>query len=292
MQLRGRWPDALAEARGACERLAERPAAGAAFYELGELHRLRGEFAEAELAYRQASRWIPEPLPGMALLWLARGQIGAAAAAIRQALEETDEQVERSRLLGAQAEVLVAAGDIPAARAAAEELSRIADEVGGPWLGALAATAAGTALVAEGNWRGGLEVLRRAWTSWQDLEAPYEAARVRVLIGRALQGLGKPEIAEMELDAARTVFEQLGAAPDLARVRALSRTSAAPAASLTARERQVLRLLAAGMTDHAIAAELSLGEKTVTRHVSHILEKLHVSTRAEATAHAHQQGVV
>src|SRR3712207_9522161 len=109
MQLRGRWPDALAEARGACDRLAERPSAGAAFYELGELHRLRGEFPEAELAYRQASRWIPEPLPGLALLWLARGHVEAAAAGIRQALEETTDHVERSRLLGAQAEVMVAA---------------------------------------------------------------------------------------------------------------------------------------------------------------------------------------
>jgi DNA-binding CsgD family transcriptional regulator len=292
MQLHGSWPDALDEARRACERLGDRPAAGGAHYQLGELHRLRGEFLEAELAYRQAARWMPRPLPGLALLWLAQGQVDAAAAATRHAVEEATDPLERSRLLGAHAEIMVAAGDVASARAAAEELGRLADELGGPWLHALAATAHGTALVAEGDGRAALAVLRQAWGAWQDLEAPYEAARVRVLMGQALQGLGEPDLAEMEFDAAGTVFEQLGAAPDTARVRLLSRTGAPGFGSLTGRELQVLRLVAAGMTNHAIAAELFLSEKTVARHLSNIYTKLGVSSRTAATAHAYQHDLV
>ena len=135
--------------------------------------------------------------------------------------------------------------------------------------------------------------LRRAWTAWQELEAPYEAARVRVLVGLACRQLGDQEGAEMELDAARGVFQQLGAVPDLARVQALSQTKAAKTAGgLTAREVQLLRLVAAGKTNRAIAAELVLSERTVDRHVSNIFAKLGVSSRAAATAYAYEHQLI
>jgi DNA-binding NarL/FixJ family response regulator len=123
---------------------------------------------------------------------------------------------------------------------------------------------------------------------------PYEAARVRVLSGLACRQLGDEETAKMELDAARWVFEQLGAAPDLARTQALfrGRAAAKPAGGLTARELEVLRLVATGKTNRSIAADLFLSEKTVARHVSNIFSKLGLSSRAAATAYAYEHDLV
>ena len=304
MLVHGAWPDALDEARRACDSLAGHPAAGAAFYQLAEVHRLRGEFDQAEEAYRQASRWIPDPQPGLALLRMTQGQVDAAAAMLRRALDGTVRFVAlrraariepappaavRCRLLAAHVEVMIAAGDLAAARDGVDELGAIADRVGAPLLQAMALHAGGAARVAEHS-PDAADVLRRAWRAWQDLDAPYEAARVRVLMGIACRQLRDPDSADMEFDAARLVFEQLGALPDVDRLRAFSRS--AGAGPLTAREMQVLRLVATGMTNRAVAAELFLSEKTVARHVSNIFTKLGVSSRAAATAHAYEHGLV
>jgi DNA-binding CsgD family transcriptional regulator len=296
MQLHGAWRDAMEEAERASERFLrgpDHPAAGAAFYQQAELHRLRGEFAKAEEAYRQASRWGRMPQPGLALLRLAQGQVDAAQAAIRRVTEEASDRVTRSNLLAAYVEIMLDAHDVAAARARADELSAIAADLGAPLLGAVAAHAQGAVLLSEGNPPAALDALRQAWTAWQELEAPYEAARVRVLLGLACRELGDQEGAEMELDAARGVFQQLGAAPDLARVQALFRKPAPKAAGgLTAREVQLLRLVAAGKTNRAIAAELVLSERTVDRHVSNIFTKLGVSSRTAATAYAYEHQLI
>ena len=295
MALQGAWPDAMDEARRAAERLSAppgHPAAGLAFYQQGELHRLRGELTRAEEAYRQASQWGRDPQPGLALLRLAQGELDTAAAAIRRVVEEASDVVSRSRLLPAQVEIMLAAGDVPAAGTAATELTRLADGLGAPFLTAVAAHAQGAVLLAQGDPRAALAVLRGAWTAWQDLEVPYQAARVRVLIGLACRELGDQDGAEMELDAARWVFRQLGAAPDLVRVETLSQRAAAGSGGLTARELQVLRLVAAGATNKAIAADLFISERTVDRHMSNIYAKLGVSSRAAATAHAYQHGLI
>jgi DNA-binding CsgD family transcriptional regulator len=296
MQLHGAWSDAMEEARRAYERFlqpAAHPAAGAAAYQLAELHRLRGEAAEAEEAYRLASRRGREPQPGLALLRLAQGQLTAARAAIRRVLDETADRPARAALLPAAVEIALAGGDVPAARAAADELARAAEELDAPLLRATAAAADGAVLLGQGDARAALAALGRAWTAWQELEAPYEAARARVGIGLACRELGDQDSAAMELDAARWVFRQLGAAQELARVEALAgRGRAGAAGGLTAREVQVLRLVATGRTNRAIAAELVLSERTVDRHVSNIFTKRGVSSRAAATAWAYEHQLV
>jgi DNA-binding CsgD family transcriptional regulator len=289
MQLHGAWPDAVEAVQQAHERFQGfgHPATGAACYQQGELHRLRGEFAAAEDAYRQASRWGREPQPGLALLRLAQGQVDAAAAAVRRTLDQAQDRAARLRLLPAYVEVMLAAGDIPAARVAAGELSAIADDLAAPVLHAVAAHATGAVLLAEGDARAALAALRRAWLAWQELDAPYEAARVRVLLGSACKQLCDMDGAAMEFDAARRVFEQLGAVPDRAMLETLSgKADVAAAGGLTVRELEVLALVAAGKSNRAIAAELFLSEHTIARHVQNILGKLDVPSRTAATAFA------
>jgi DNA-binding NarL/FixJ family response regulator len=292
LQLHGAWPQAVEEARRAAERLAQGAdsyATGAAFYQQGEVHRVLGDFTSAEDAYRQASRQGLEPQPGLALLRLAQGRTDAAVAAIRRVVAETAEEFRRAKLLPAQVEIMLAVGDVPAARDAADELAGITERYGTPALHAIAGRATGAVLLAEGDARAAVVALRAAWQGWRELEAPYEAARVRVLVGLSCRALGDEETATMELAAARGVFAQLGASPDLARLATLERWGAAPGRhGLTARELQVLRLVAAGKTNHAIATDLVLADKTVDRHVSNIYTKLGVSSRAAATAYAYQ----
>lgn len=295
MQLHGDWPDALAEAQRAGERLADgsgRPWIGPASYQQGELYRLRGEFAKAEEAYREASRWGREPEPGLALLRLTQGRVEAAAAASRRALVEAQNRLTRAGLLAAHVEIMLVIGDVPAALAASDELSEIATEVASPLLLAAAVQTRGAVLLAEGDASVALPALRRAWTAWREIEAPYEAARTRVLIGLACRALGDEESAAMELDAAGWVFRQLGAAPDLARVDALSRRTTATAGGLTAREAEILRYVAAGKTNREIAAILIISDHTVRRHLQNIFNKLGVPSRAAATAYAFQHDLI
>jgi DNA-binding NarL/FixJ family response regulator len=264
-----------------------------AFYQLAELYRLSGQFAKAEEAYRAASQWGQPLQPGLALLRLAQGRVDAAAAAIRTALDQAQDRLTRARLLGAYVEIMLAADDLPAARTATDELSEIAADLGMPFLHAVAAHATGAVLLAEGDPRAALATLRQAWTTWQQLQAPYETARARVLIGLTHRALGDTDTTELELDTARRVFRQLGAAPELARVEALSRMAAPSAAGgLTAREVQVLRLVAAGKSNRAIAAELVISEHTVARHVQNIFAKLDISSRSAATAFAFEHGLL
>jgi DNA-binding NarL/FixJ family response regulator len=292
LHLHGAWPEAVEEARRAGERLAQAAdswATGGAFYRQAEVYRVLGDFTAAEDAYQQASRWGHEPQPGLALLRLAQGRTDAAASGIRRTLAETTERLGRAKLLPAQVEIMLAVGDVQAARDAAGELTEIAERYHTLALRAVAENARGAVLLAEGDARAAVVALRGAWQAWQELEAPYEAARARVLVGLACRALGDEEAAAMELGAARTVFAQLGAAPDLARLETLGGQEAASRRhGLTERELQVLRLVATGTTNHAIASQLFVAEKTVDRHVSNIFTKLGVSSRAAATAYAYQ----
>ncbi len=255
--------------------------------------RLRGEFAAAEAAYRDASRGGREPQPGLALLRLAQGDTDAADAAIRRALGETTERPSRARLLPACVEIMLAVGDVREARDACLELGEISSDFQSGMLDAMAAHARGSVDLATGDDRAALISLRQACRVWQELEAPYETARVRVLLGLACRNLGDDDTAALDLEAARGVFARLGAAPDLALVDSLiRRAQPADAHGLTPRELQVLRMVAAGETNRAIAAELVLSQRTVDRHVSNIFSKLSVSSRAGATAFAYEHQLV
>jgi ATP/maltotriose-dependent transcriptional regulator MalT len=294
MRLDGAWADALEEARLAGERAGLSPFGTAqAFYLQGEVLRLQGEHAAAEEAYREASNRGLEPQPGLAQLRLAQGKPRAAAAALRRALDETTEPLRRARLLPAHVEVLLALGDVDGARDACRELEELARGYASDMLEAMVSHARGAVELAGGDARAALPELRQSCRLWQDLEAPYEAARVRVLVGLACRGLGDDDSAVLELDSARVVFRRLGAEPDAARVDALTVTPAAGETHrLSPRELEVLRLLAAGHSNREIASSLVISEHTVARHVQNIFRKLHVSSRTAAGAVAYEHDLV
>jgi ATP/maltotriose-dependent transcriptional regulator MalT len=286
MRLEGAWTGALEEARCAADRAGRgnhRSALAEAAYVQGEVHRLRGAFRAAEEAYERALECGREPQPGLALLRLAQGYERAAAVAIRRAVAETPGRPARLRLLPACVEITLAAGDLDAARHAAAELDEAAGHHAVGVLGTIADQARGAVALAAGDPESALPALRRAWHVWEELRAPYEAARVRVLIGAACRELGDSDAATLELAAARRAFEALGAAPDLDAL-----NGRRPSEGLTARELEVLAFVAGGRTNREIAAELVLSERTIDRHVSNIFAKLRVPSRAAATAYAYK----
>ena len=288
MQWRGNWNAAEHDAQAACELLPPgRGRAGAAFYRLGEIHRLRGDFAKAEAAYTRANECGRKPQPGLSLLRLAQGDIDAALAAIRSALVDTSARAARARVLSAAVEILLAAADVESARAAAAELSDIANAIGTPLLSAICAHATGAVLLAEGDLAAAATSLRQACRVWGDLEVPYGEAQARLLMAAVCERRGDHDGHLLDLDAARRLFTQLNAEPDLARIeQQAGPTVRQSAGSLSERELQVLRLLAAGKTNRAIAEELFISEKTVARHVSNIFDKVGVSSRTGAAAWA------
>jgi DNA-binding CsgD family transcriptional regulator len=296
LQLHGEWPGALDEAEKACRWLAGphgHPAAGAAHYQRAELHRLRGDFAAAEATYAEASAAGRSPLPGLALLRLAQGRADAAWTAITRAIDETADRRGRARLLAAGVEIALDRRDVAAARAAADELSRIAASLDSTFLAAIAAQAGGAVLIEEGDPRGALPLLKAAADTWNEIDAPYDTARVRVLAGLASRALGDDDAWRMELEAARRAFERLGGLPDVERVdRLAGRRRPDGQNGLTVREVEVLRLVATGKTNRAIADALDISEKTVARHLSNIFTKLDLPSRAAATAYAYQHDLV
>ena len=290
MQLRGRWADAITEAEKARDLLLRPPAqpfAGAAFYELAELHRLRGEFAQAEDDYRQARQMGHAPMPGLARMRLAQGHADQAAIVIRRERGEARDVAARAEVLPAFVDIMIAIDDVDSARVGAAELEEIAAQLKAPILDALATQARGAVLLTAGDPRAALPVLRRSASLWRELDAPYDGARVRALVAQACRALGDSDTAALELDAARRVLKELGALPELAAIGLRPKT----VSGLSAREVEVLRLVAAGKSNRAIASHLVISEKTVARHVSNIFTKLGLSSRSAATAYAYEHGL-
>jgi len=300
--LRGDWDTAVAEADLACARLADPPdpAVGLAWYQRAELHRMKGQLSSAETAYERAATRGQDPHPGLARLWLSQGRIEAAAAAIRRVIQDrpasyprvVDEVTgprSRAEMLAAAVEILVAAGDLTAAGAAADELQVMADQHATTLFAAVAARALGTVLLARDEPSAALEPLGRARAGWTDLQAPYETARTRILVARALRALGDDATAAIEERAAAEVFDRVGAVRDLERVDAPTGTATEdPVAGLTAREIDVVRLVAAGRTNREVAAELVISDKTVARHLHNVFTKLDLPNRSAVTAWAYE----
>jgi DNA-binding CsgD family transcriptional regulator len=293
LQLRGRWNEAARDAQSACDLLISRPAAGAAFYRRGDIHRLRGEFAQAEEAYTRAHERGRKPQPGLSLLRLAQGQIPMAAASIRSVLLDTQGPIRRVRMLPAAVEILLAAEDLAGASTASEELNEIARAFGAPLLVAAAAHAAGAVLLAQDDMEGAATSLQQACETWRELEMPYDEAKTHLLLASICEKRGDGDGGRLEIEAARRIFTQLQAEPGLARMGQQSAGATHQrTALLSEREAQVLRLLAEGKTNRAIADDLFISEKTVARHMSNIFEKLGVSSRTGAAAWAFQHKLV
>ena len=296
LQLHGDWHAAMDEVRRARERLSTppgQPAVGMACYQQAELHRLRGEYGDAEEMYTQASAAGHSPQPGLALLRMAQGRPADARGAIRRVVGEARDVVGRAKVLHACVEIMIASGDRAAARDAAEELAAIADRLDAPLLHAEAAESRGAVLLAEDDARGAAPVLQRAIAIWEELEAPCPAARARVLLAIACRAMGDEDTARLEADAARRVLDAVGAHPDVARLdQEFPRSRTGPAGGLTARELDVVRLVAAGRTNREIADVLVISEKTVARHLSNVFTKLGLANRAAATAYAYEHGLL
>jgi len=295
MQLRGQWSDAMRDARDASGLLTStrHPMAGMAFYRLGEIHRLKGEFDNAETAYARANEHGRSPQPGLSLLRHAQGRIDDAASSIRAVLGETRARTRRVNALIAAVDILLAAGDLEHARSAASELSEMARVIGAQILCAASAHADGAILLANDDLAGSSAALRHAHEMWRELGMEYEEAHTRLLMANICTRLGDPDGCRLHLHGARQLFKQLNAASCLARI--ADQTGAAALrriGALSNREVEVLRLLAAGKTNRETAEALFISERTVARHVSNIFDKLGVSTRAGATAWAYQRNLI
>jgi len=291
--LHGAWEEALVVARAAEGRVrkGDPDATFGSWYQQGEVLRLQGFVEEAAKAYAIAAGTGFEPVPGIALLQLAEHKRAQAQATMRRAIASADPP-NRRRLLPSVVEVELAAGDVAAARLALDELSSPLQAGGRPLEMAVAAHAAAQVLLAEAEPQAALRESRRAWRIWYSLEAPYQAARCRVLAGRACALLGDPDSAVMEFEAAQAEFADLGATPAVAEVLELTGEKIKGSSPLTGREMEVLRLVAGGQANRTIARELYLSEKTVARHVSNILSKLGVPSRAAATGYAFEHGLI
>lgn len=290
LALQAPWPAALAEARRACHRLAtpvHPMALGGASAIEGDLLRLLGDLPAAEAAYERASEHGCQPQPGMALLRAAQGRVDAAAATIRRVLGETDDPLRRARLLDGAVDILLQVGDAAGAAAAAGDLEEIAREFGAPFLRARADLAAGAVRLAGGDAAGALATLRRAFGTFNDLGCTHDAARARLLLAGACSALG---------DADGAALEAAGAEAALTVLRSGGAITAGPAGAarhgLTGRELEILRLVASGATNRAIAEALVISERTVASHLGHIFTKLGVTSRSAATAFAYDNELV
>ena len=293
LQLQGAWEEAEAEALAACADMVRIDvfAVAGVWYEVGEVRRARGDLDGAEDAYRQAHEIGRDPQPGLALLRLAQGRVDAAAHVHRHRDRRVRRQPPRARAVARRAGRHRARGRRRRHRG---RVGRRGDAT--PRSGSRASVCARSdcAPRAPLPWRA-IKASPRSRRSgpraraWNELDAPYEAARTRVLLADAYALLDDDDAAERERAAARACFERLGAAAALprARRRRSSGCRRRTAHGLSPREREVLGLVASGATNREIAGELFLSEKTVARHLSNIFTKLGVSSRSAATAYAY-----
>ena len=292
LKRRGDLEEAGREAARACEELAHSHMlnSAAAYAEVGDIHRRLGQLDESEIAFARSQEMSGRPCGGLALLRLAQGRVDAAHAIATACVRNTSTALARAGLLPVLVHVAIAAGDLDAAQDAARELDQIVAGYGNPEHAAAALLTRGRLQLAQGDAAGACDTLQRAVERWRDLNVPYEVATARTLLGQALRETGDEDAAIDSFTAAAQLFEQIGARLDH-QVLTDERATAYPA-GLTEREVEVLRLVAAGLTNNDIAAALYLSAKTVSRHLSNIFTKIGVTSRAGATAFAFENGLV
>jgi DNA-binding CsgD family transcriptional regulator len=293
LQVRGDWETAEREATHVCGELAHFDVVivAEAHYLLGDLKRLRGDLAAAESSYREGHRLGRDPQPGLALLRVARGEADTAFASIRAALAAVGDPCVRARLLPAAVEVALAVGEVDHARTWSEELRDAARLYGTTGFNAAALQAEGAVMLMGGEVEDALRVLREALHAAREHDAPYEVARIRLLVADACDRLGDRESAALERDAAADGFARLGVADPTS---GQQRQSSSPG-GLTRRETEVLALVADGHSNQDIAAELVLSVRTVERHLATIYQKLGLqgrSARAAAVSFALREGIL
>ncbi|HEX9683275.1 MAG TPA: LuxR C-terminal-related transcriptional regulator [Acidimicrobiales bacterium] len=293
LQLRGDWGAAEREARQACVELDgfHVPNVAAGYIEIGEIRRRLGDLHGAEEAFARAEELCGQQSAGLALVRLAQRRVDEATAIITRMLaEHTSNQLARGKLLPARVQIAIAARDLDTATAAASELERIATDNESPVLSAAALSSRGRLQLAQGDTSAACATLRQAVQRWQQLEVPYEVATARLLLGQACRDGGDEDGATRSLASAAAIFDRLGASLDAGHIRDLTSPSSLPA-GLTAREAEVLSLVASGQTNKEIAATLHRSERTVARHLSNIFTKVGVTSRTAAAGFAYENGL-
>ncbi|MFE3457362.1 LuxR C-terminal-related transcriptional regulator [Nocardiopsis aegyptia] len=290
--LRGELDEAERECRRACdELLAYQPSSAAEGYTvLGEILRRRGAAADAERAFARARDLGGDGQPGLALVRLTLGDADTAADMLagRSPVSALD-PAGRVRHLDALAEVAHARGDLPGLKYAAAGLAEAARS---DLEGAAADASTARLRLMEGRPEQALASARRACRTLAALGLPWEAARARMLVGSARAETGDVPGARVDWARARAEFAEVGARADAERAAGFLGPSTPLPHGLTAREAEVLRLVATGGTNRSIADALHISEHTVARHLNNIFAKLGVSSRAAATAVAFQSHLV
>ncbi len=284
--MRGEWTSAEQEALRAADELAPFGdyLSAEGHYIAGEIRRRRGDYAGAEKSFRRSHELGHDPQPGMALIRLATGDAPGAVGQLRLALKSgTHPPMSKARLLAALVCAELELGDTTSAEKSVAELGKLAKASESRLLWALLATWHGALLLAKGDLDGALPLLREACAACRQLNLPYEAAQVQMILGEAARKAGDDATARLEFAAARVSFERLGARPDVERIARIASVAANPM-GLSDREVEVLRLVAAGLSNKDIAATLVISEHTVRRHLSNIFRKIGVTSRSAATA--------
>lgn len=259
--------------------------AGAAYHQLGEIRRLRGDAAGAQDAYDQARRLGTDPQPGESLLRHAAGHTEQAWAGLCAALAERDRPAGAG-LLRAGVALALDLGRQDEAERLCAELEATAATFRTTGFRAWAAHARGMVLVAQGRFAEALPVLHSAAAGYGALHARYEGALIRELLCGAHLGLGEAEAAAAAKAQALAVFRSLGAGPDAGRL-----DGGPLPGGLTAREADVLSLITSGASTKEAAQALFISQKTVSRHLANLFAKIGVSSRTAAAAWAHEHGL-